>query len=591
MSHPLVNIDVAPVSRPAMPDYLPARMINEFVYCKRLFHLEWVEGLFVDSVDTIEGRLQHRNVDKPSAPMPMADQAEGVELKSRSLTLSSEKYKVIARLDLAELKDGAVCPVDYKHGFPLIDFNEQLQMWPADRMQVMIQALLLREAGYECNEAFIFYQGTRQRVRLAINATIIREAEICIEAAWMAAKQDFVPPPLENSPKCDGCSMVGICLPDETRQLMVTPPELQLGLFPDDGTPRKPPEGGVRRLLAARDDLRPIYCNTQGVTIGKSGDVLVAKEKGKVIQEIRLRETCQLNLFGNVQLTTQAIQALCEAGIPIGYFSMSGWFYGFTNGMLTKNVFLRRSQYQLADSEWFALKLSRELIAGKIKNQRVLLQRNHVEPQAVWLDQMKVMAKRATEARSLPELLGIEGTAARIYFGAFAGMLKLDDDEKKVGEFTFDFNGRNRRPPRDPVNALLSLAYSVLAKDNMVACYGVGFDPLIGFLHQPRFGRPALALDLMEPFRPLIADSAVLSAINTGMVQPKHFVRNANAASLTPEGRKGFFRAYEQRMDQLVTHPLFNYRLTYRRILEVQARILARVLEGQTENYTAFVTR
>jgi CRISP-associated protein Cas1 len=591
MSQPLVNIDLAPVSRPAMPDYLPARMINEFVYCKRLFHLEWVEGLFVDSVDTIEGRLQHRNVDKPSAPMPMADQAEGVELKSRSLTLSSEKYKVIARLDLAELKDGAVCPVDYKHGSPQIDCNEQLQMWPADRMQVMIQALLLREAGYECNEAFIFYQGTRQRVRLAINAAIIREAEICIEAAWMAAKQDYLPPPLENSPKCDGCSMVGICLPDETRQLRANPPEMQLALFPDEGTPRKPPEGGVRRLLAARDDLRPIYCNTQGVTIGKSGDVLVAKEKGKVIQEIRLRETCQLNLFGNVQLTTQAIQTLCEAGIPIGYFSMSGWFYGFTNGMLTKNVFLRRSQYRLADSEWFALKLSRELIAGKIKNQRVLLQRNHVEPQTVWLDQMKVMAKRATEARSIPELLGIEGTAARIYFGAFAGMLKLDDDEKKAGEFTFDFNGRNRRPPRDPVNALLSLAYSVLAKDNMVACYGVGFDPLIGFLHQPRFGRPALALDLMEPFRPLIADSAVLSAINTGMVQPKHFVRNANAASLTPEGRKGFFRAYEQRMDQLVTHPLFNYRLTYRRILEVQARILARVLEGETENYTAFVTR
>ena len=319
--------------------------------------------------------------------------------------------------------------------------------------------------------------------------------------------------------------------------------------------------------------------------------MLVAKEKGKVIQEIRVRETNQVNLFGNVQLTTQAIQTLCEAGIPIGYFSMSGWFYGFTNGMLTKNVFLRRAQYRMADAEWFSLKLSRELISGKIRNQRVLLQRNHIEPDPAALDQMKILIKKATEAKSLPELLGIEGNAARIYFGAFAGMLKLDDDDKNAGDFSFDFNGRNRRPPRDPVNALLSLAYSVLAKDNMVACYGVGFDPLIGFLHQPRFGRPALALDLMEPFRPLIADSAVLSAINTGMVQPKHFVRNASAASLTPDGRKAFFRAYEQRMDQLVTHPLFNYRLSYRRILDVQARILGKVLEGEMDSFTAFVTR
>lgn len=574
-----------------MPDYLPARMINEFVYCQRLFHLEWVEGLFVDSVDTIEGRLQHRNVDKPSAPLPDAGQATEHELRSRSLTLSSEKYKVIARLDLAELKDGAVCPVDYKHGAPLIGFDGELQMWPADRMQVLIQGLLLREAGYRCTEAVIFYQATRQRVRIAINAATIYEAEICIEAAWMAARRQDIPPPLENSPKCDGCSMVGICLPDETRQLMYTPPESQLALFPDSGTPRKPPEGGVRRLLAPRDDLKPVYCNTQGVTIGKSGEVLVAKEKGKPIQEIRLRETNQINLFGNVQLTTQAIQALCEAGIPIGYFSMSGWFYGFTNGMLTKNVFLRRAQYRMADAEWFSLKLSRELISGKIRNQRVLLQRNHIEPDSATLDQMKILAKKAMEAKSLPELLGIEGNAARLYFGAFAGMLKLDDDDKNAGEFSFDFNGRNRRPPRDPVNALLSLAYSVLAKDNMVACYGVGFDPLIGFLHQPRFGRPALALDIMEPFRPLIADSAVLSAINTGMVQPKHFVRNASAASLTPDGRKAFFRAYEQRMDQLVTHPLFNYRLSYRRILDVQARILGKVLAGEMESFTAFVTR
>ena len=152
-------------------------------------------------------------------------------------------------------------------------------------------------------------------------------------------------------------------------------------------------------------------------------------------------------------------------------------------------------------------------------------------------------------------------------------------------------DGRNRRPPRDPVNALLSLGYSLLAKDLTVACYAVGFDPYVGFYHQPRFGRPALALDLMEPFRPLIVDSAVLTAINTGMVTAGDFVRAGGAVALTACGRKGFFRAYEMRMDTLVTHPLFEYRVSYRRLLEIQSRLLARVLEGEIGEYPVFTTR
>jgi CRISPR-associated protein Cas1 len=158
-------------------------------------------------------------------------------------------------------------------------------------------------------------------------------------------------------------------------------------------------------------------------------------------------------------------------------------------------------------------------------------------------------------------------------------------------EFTFDFEGRNRRPPRDPVNALLSLAYSMLAKDLTLACYAVGFDPYMGFYHQLRHGKPALALDLMEPFRPLIADSAVLSAVNTRMVTDRDFVRAGGSVALTPSGRKGFFRAYELRMDTLVTHPLFEYRVSYRRLLEIQARLLARVIEGEIGTYPVFVTR
>jgi CRISPR-associated protein Cas1 len=221
-----------------------------------------------------------------------------------------------------------------------------------------------------------------------------------------------------------------------------------------------------------------------------------------------------------------------------------------------------------------------------------MLQRNHVEPKKMAIGAMKSLAGRAEQAEDLETLLGIEGSAARVYFGEFAGMVKPDDDpEAPPSGFSFDFEGRNRRPPRDPVNALLSLAYSMLAKDLTIACYAVGFDPYLGYYHQLRHGRPSLALDLMEPFRPLIADSAVLSAINTRMVTERDFVRVGESVALTPGGRKGFFRAYELRMDSLVTHPLFEYRVSYRRLLEIQARLLARVVEGEIGAYPVFVTR
>lgn len=175
-------------------------------------------------------------------------------------------------------------------------------------------------------------------------------------------------------------------------------------------------------------------------------------------------------------------------------------------------------------------------------------------------------------------------------------MIKVTDgtsqsEPSPTPDCRFDFQGRNRRPPLDPVNALLSLAYSVLAKDLTIVCRAVGFDPFIGYFHQPRFGRAPLALDLMEPFRPLIADSAVLTAINTRMIQAADFVRAGKAVALTPSGRKAFFRAYEQRMDTLVTHPIFGYRVSYRRMLEVQTRLLARAVSGEIAQYPVFTTR
>ena len=623
-------------------DYLPARQINEFVYCPRLFYYETVEGIFVHNVETVEGEIQHRRVDAKQDDLPPPNELleNTRHARLRSVTLSSDKSGVIAKMDLIETDGQTVVPVDYKRGRPRVHNDGSLDLWDTDRAQLAVQALVLRENGYTCNEAIVFYGETRQRVRLTIDDALLKQTQEWIVQA-RRTMQGPIPPPLEDSPKCPRCSLVGICLPDETRRCG-TPRRggkrwVQQMLFDLDthavevaNDTSEPTE--LRRLIAARDDQRPLYLNTQGLYVGKSGQVLTVKEQGKLIQEVRFNEICQLNLFGNIQLTTQAIQALCEAELPIAYFSQGGWFYGITQGLGVKNIFLRREQFRLADVSSFCLRLARALVAGKIRNQRTLLQRNHTEPPRRELALLKCFQDDAQRAESLAELLGIEGNAARLYFQHFSGMIKVGsksnsaagygtdrlaevgleadsssrqsivgkqasgleqqpDEQAGSVRFTFDFVNRNRRPPRDAINALLSLAYSLLAKDLTITAQVVGFDPYLGYYHQPRFGRASLALDLMEPFRPLIADSAVLSAVNTRMVTESDFVRAGKAVALTAEGRKKFFRAYEQRMDSLVTHPLFGYRLSYRRLLEVQTRLLARQLTGELTEYQVFTTR
>lgn len=167
-------------------------------------------------------------------------------------------------------------------------------------------------------------------------------------------------------------------------------------------------------------------------------------------------------------------------------------------------------------------------------------------------------------------------------------MIRQPDDNDS---FHFDFTGRNRRPPKDPVNAMLSYAYSLLTRLWTITLSATGFDPYRGFYHQPRYGRPALALDMMEPFRPLLADSCVIQAINNGEVRPSDFIQAAGSINLTPEGRKRLIATFERRLGQEITHPLLGYRISYRRLLELQARLFGRYLLGELPDYPNFITR
>jgi CRISPR-associated protein Cas1 len=362
---------------------------------------------------------------------------------------------------------------------------------------------------------------------------------------------------------------VGICLPDETSLLRESA---------SDGKNRE-----VRRLLPTRQDALPLYVQEQGAWVGKSADQITVKLNRKVISKTRFLDTSQVCLFGNVQISAQALREITARGVPVCHFSYGGWFHGLTVGMAHKNVELRISQFRVAGDSPAALRLAQDFIVGKIKNSRTLLRRHLESDPDRLLPQLAELAKKATSIHNAQSLLGIEGTAAKLYFSGLSSLFHTDG--------VFKFENRNRRPPRDPVNALLSFVYAILVKEVTVAVHACGFDPMLGFFHRPRYGRPSLALDLAEEFRPLIGDSIVLTLINNGEITEEHFVRRAGAVALTGAGRRAVLAAIERRMETLVTHPIFKYRISYRRILEVQARLLARVVTGEIEAYPSFCTR
>lgn len=573
-------------TQPDVPDLVPARMLNEFAYCPRLAYLEWAQGDFADSADTVEGRFHHRRVDKESGDMPPAGQLpdEPVErLHARSVYLSAPKLGLIAKVDLVETSGAVVTPVDYKRGeAPKVPEGA----WEPERVQVCAQGLILEENGYSCHEGVLYFVASRKRVTVPFTPELRARTLDLLSEMRRTMASAAIPPPLVDSPKCPRCSLVGICLPDEINLLRLNGAAQGAS---DAASETREAHVEPRRLLPARDDALPLYVQTAGTRVGKAGDELTVTPREGEPQVARLGQTSQVSLFGHVQMSTQAIQAALERAIPITYFTAGGWFYGITNGLAHKNVELRRLQFRTAEDPTRSLALARKFVVAKILNSRTLLRRNGVEVPGQAIDMLRALADDAAECQAASSLLGIEGTAARIYFQNFARMLKQSDAPR--GGMTFDFAGRNRRPAHDPVNALLSLAYALLAKELTVVAQAVGLDPFLGFYHRPRYGRPALALDLMEEFRPIICDSIVITAINTGVVQIDDFVSRAGAVSLATSGRTRFLRLYERRMDELVTHPIFGYRIGYRRVLEVQVRLLARFLAGEIPEYPGFQTR
>lgn len=551
-------------------DLVQARMINEVLYCERLMYLERVQGEFEHNYFTVDGNAAHKRADVPGGGLPDASEVgEERPYKARSVWLSSDTLGITAKIDVVEGEGKTAIPIEYKRGKPP-DVPEGAYL--PERAQVCAQVLLLREHGYDVPEGAVYFAAAKKRVKVTIDETLI---EVTLRAAARVrdlTERGEMPPPLVDSPKCNGCSLIGICLPDEVNALRSL------------DAPKE-----TRQLHPARVEGAPLHVQEQGARVGLSGECLVVKSKGEDKNEkkteVALAHTSEVCVYGSVQVSTQAIRELMQRAIPLSFFTTGGWYCGRATGQDPKNAEVRIAQLRAVDDPTRCLALARGIVAAKVKNCRTLLRRNAEVSERV-LANLDRSATDAENSEAIESLLGVEGWAAKSYFENFFAMLRPPS-----ASMVFDFNGRNRRPPKDPVNALLSLAYSLLAKDFSRAVVAAGLEPLLGFYHQPRHGRPALALDLMEEFRPVIADSVVVTAINTGVVKDKDFIRVAGAVALTPAARREFIQAYERRMDSEVTHPVFGYRVSYRRVVEVQCRLLTRWLLGEIPEYPHFLVR
>lgn len=594
-SLPLTTADTpaAPQTRPAPDDHdlIPVRALNQVVYCQRLYYLEFVEGLMPTNAYVEDGIFQHRRVDDPQ--LHHRTRTEGDVLHTRSVHLSSERLGITGKLDVLEEKNGLLYPVEYKRGRARSASDDQPPYWDNDAVQLCAQALLLEEHFHiSIPFGILYYCASKTRLQVPIDATLRRKTLEAIATIRQLSRQPTPPEPLppELRHRCFGCSLAPVCQPEETLYCLRQAPAL---------SPLQEQQAGITRVLPEGIEGAVLYLQEHGLYVGLSGEHLMVRKHGQLLQQVPIAAIHQVVVLGNVQISTQALHFLASSQIPVVYLTASGRFLAALQPAPTKNVRLRVNQYRYFSEPHHALQLAKAVVAAKISNQRTLMMRSlrslHTTPshlndthsthQLAARDMAHLLA-RLEHTHDPAAVLGIEGQAAALYFKHFPLMIK-----NQLPGRTFDFHARNRRPPRDPVNALLSFGYALLLKDCFSVLCTVGFDPYFGFYHASRHGRPSLALDLMEEFRPIIVDSVVLTLINNQSLSPEHFHSWQHACHLNDQGRTRFLQAYEQRKATVVTHPLFGYKMTYARMLEVQARLLAAHIRGDLPHYVGFTVR
>ena len=337
--------------------------------------------------------------------------------------------------------------------------------------------------------------------------------------------------------------------------------------------------------------LNTLYVSTQGSYLSKDGECVRVQTDGKDVARIPIHIIKSLVCFGNVMCSPFLLGHCADNGVTVSFLTENGAFLAAVNGRTTGNILLRRQQYRLADDPAASAGLAKSFVAGKIVNCRTILRRSAREREddgsvlAAATDRLGRCLEAVSNRPDLETVRGSEGEAAAIYFGVFDRMIGVERD-------AFRFKGRNRRPPLDPMNCLLSFLYTLLVNDVRSALETVGLDPAAGFLHRDRPGRPSLALDMMEEFRPYVVDRLALTLVNRGQVAGDDFTEHpGGAVTLGESARKNILVAWQERKKDEVRHPFIDEQMPVGLLWHIQARLLARHVRGELDAYPPFIVR
>jgi CRISPR-associated protein Cas1 len=511
-------------------DEIPFYAINAYVYCPYRYYLEHVQGIFADNEHITEGRFIHSLKNK--------DSRWGSKTKRSGVYVGSHTYGIYGYIDYVNQDDESAYPVEIKK-------SSSRTLYVNDRMQVVAEAVALEETlGIRVSRGVVKYEGSGKRFNVSCDEKA-REKLAAVLKDMRSILQGISLPKPRRTTKCNGCSLVDKCLPeDKNLKKSVTP-------------------------LSERKDS--LYILQQGATVGKTGKSFSVSFNGETVTRVPAFSTARIMLYGMSSITTPAIRLAVEENIPVNYLTMTGSFVAKVESATGKNVRLRKKQYSVLDSPEKSLDIAKRVIEAKIFNQRTSLRRlSRSSKIKASSDSLKRFQALALKAKDVDSLRGIEGMASEEYFSQLALMIPKE----------YSFSGRNRRPPKDEVNALMSFAYSLLMTEILGQLEASGLDPYFGFMHSTAYGKPALALDMMEHFRPVM-DVMIRNLLSSKRLAKTDFVIQSEGVFLKEKAKKTFLEAYRQRTLQKTTHQLVEGKIEYVRLFEMEARMLCKELLGE----------
>lgn len=528
-------------------DPIPISLVAHYVFCPRRAWLE-AAGEETDTAQMAVGTAQHAVPDDPRRSRRDA---------VRAMDVASEDWGISGRCDTVHVQpDGSLEVVEHK----ATPVRREPTVTAAMRVQLALQRQALQDGGHVVSATGVWFTGHRMHVDVDLTDADVDEARRAVHATRSVVDAVEAPAPLEDDPRCSSCSHISVCLPDERRPGPVT-----------------------RQVRVADPDSQVVHLSTFGARASlKQGRILVHR-MGEQMASLPIERVQAVVVHGNVDLSGGVIRELLYRDIPLLWCSSRGRLVGWAASAHSPNGGPRARQ--AVASQVGRLDLASEFVSSKIAGQATLLRRRGGPAEVVAA--LRRLSRAASHARGLEDLLGIEGDAAARYFGHFTDML-TEGMREQVGT---SFPGRARRPATDPVNAALNYAYSLVLADTVRAVMACGLDPQHGFLHSSGRNKPALALDLAEEFRAAIADSCVVGAFNNGELGARDFSNTLGSTVLRDRGRKALIAAYERRVCSAFMHPTFRYRLTWRRAMEVQARLILGVLDGSMPTYIGIRTR